>query len=122
MADEKLGTPASAPCQKSYDISIIEHIGKKSIVCYTKGNDPKEHLAKGRVGQALFSLVKKTKEGITPLYMGTWALRLATSISHLRHKHNLDIVTVKHPQDDGQGIYGSYHLQTPVIIKWYYNR
>ena len=122
MTNNKLGTPASVPCQKLYDTSIIEYIGKKSIVCYTKGNDPQEHIAKGRVGQALFSLVKRPTEGITPLYMGTWALRLATSISFLRHKHDLDILTVKHLQDDGHGIYGSYHLKTPVTIKWYYNR
>ena len=72
----------------------------------------------GQVARTLRALVEAGPRGVTSLEISSWALRTSHYIFVLRHRHGLDIETVREPHDGpaGPGSHGRYFLKTPVRI------
>jgi hypothetical protein len=65
-----------------------------------------------QTARTLAALVHRGASGITALEMSGWAQRLAAYVHSLRHRHGLDIVTLRETHEGGW--HARYVLQAPV--------
>lgn len=91
----------------------------------TNSRRSKARLIVHRADASLFSVSGKTAHvvrqlatrpnGITPLDLVPWCMRLSSIIHQLRHRYGLKIETVLEPHKDG--FHARYFLRTPVKFR-----
>ena len=69
---------------------------------------------KGQTGRSLRALVAAGDQGVTALEVSSWALRFAAYCHDLRHKHGLQIDTLREGHDGGW--HGRHVLRSTVEI------
>ena len=112
---EKLGkgkfstTPQPEPLELSHrsmkgcPMITVNHLNSKHVaVIFTKQGDSDPTYIQRRIAQTLLWLIHKGEQGVTAQEVSSWALRLSSYIHILRHKHSLNIITLKESHDGGQ--------------------
>ena len=69
----------------------------------------------GQTAKALRALIAAGAKGVTAFEVATWAYRFSAYCFDLRHKHGLEIATLK--ESHAGGWHGRHVLHTVVIIE-----
>lgn len=82
---------------------------KKLTVCFIDTDRDFIFCITGQDLRTLHALMDAGEKGITALDVSSWAFRLASYVYDLRHKHGLEIQTIREPHD------GGYHARYVLI-------
>lgn len=115
---EKVGEAATSPGVMGIPTDELKNdtrkIGvRKRIIVHAIGPQG-PFIVKGQTARCLTALVAAGPRGTTALETSSWALRFSAYCFDLRHKHGLDIATLREPHENGW--HGRHILQTPVTI------
>lgn len=115
---EKLGEAATSPHITDLTINelcsdTLKPIERKRISITAIGPNG-QFKVRGKTAKCLNALVAAGPNGTTALETSSWALRFSAYCFDLRHKHGLDILTLREAHDGGW--HGRHVLQSAVKI------